>query len=130
MVGSGMSPQALVVKEEGRLERERRTVRALLRLYCQGLHSTVEGLCAPCAELGRYADARLERCPYGEAKPTCATCPIHCYRSDRRQEMKAVMRYAGPRMLLRHPILALRHRIDGLARGGVSTLPRAVRRRP
>jgi len=29
--------------------------------------------------------------------------------------MKAVMRYAGPRMLLRQPILALRHRMDGLA---------------
>jgi hypothetical protein len=110
-----MPPHALAVKKEGRLERERRTVRAMLDLYCQGLHSKVEGPCAPCAELGRYADARLQHCPYGETKPTCATCPIHCYRSDRRQEMKAVMRYAGPRMLLRHPILALRHRMDGRA---------------
>jgi hypothetical protein len=26
------------------------------------------------------------------------------------------MRYAGPRMLYRHPLLALRHRIDALQR--------------
>ena len=110
-----MPLQTRAVKEEARLERERRTVRAMLHLYCRGHHEMLEGPCASCAGLGRYADARLERCPYGETKPTCATCPIHCYRSDRRQEMKAVMRYAGPRMLLRHPILALRHRMDDMA---------------
>jgi hypothetical protein len=27
--------------------------------------------------------------------------------------MKTVMRYAGPRMLWRHPILSLRHWLDG-----------------
>ena len=27
--------------------------------------------------------------------------------------MKQVMRYAGPRMLWRHPILAIRHLLDG-----------------
>jgi hypothetical protein len=110
-----MPPQALGVRKEGRLDRERRTVRAMLQLYCRGHHETLDGLCAPCEELGQYADARLEHCPYGETKPTCATCPIHCYRPGRRQEMKEVMRYAGPRMLLRHPVLALRHRMDGMA---------------
>lgn len=31
-----------------------------------------------------------------------------------REQIKAVMRYAGPRMLLHHPILALFHMLDGL----------------
>ena len=109
-----MTPQAVLVKMEGRLERESRTIRAMLRVYCKGVHRSASGLCGSCADLGRYADLRLARCPYGEAKPTCVKCPIHCYRVDRKEEMRIVMRYAGPRMLLRHPVLALRHRLDGL----------------
>jgi hypothetical protein len=30
-----------------------------------------------------------------------------------REKVKEVMRYSGPRMLLHHPILALRHVFDG-----------------
>jgi hypothetical protein len=30
-----------------------------------------------------------------------------------REQVKAVMRYAGPRMLYRHPILTLFHFLDG-----------------
>jgi hypothetical protein len=30
-----------------------------------------------------------------------------------REEVRVVMRYAGPRMISRHPILALWHLIDG-----------------
>lgn len=114
MGGGAVTPQAVLVKTEGRLDRESRTIRAMLRVYCKGVHGSAAGLCGSCAELGRYADLRLTRCPYREAKPTCVKCPIHCYRVDRRQEMRIVMRYAGPRMLLRHPVLALRHQVDGL----------------
>jgi hypothetical protein len=60
-----------------------------------------------------YATVRLERCRFGESKPTCARCPVHCYKSERRDQVKQVMRYAGPRMLWKHPILALRHWLDG-----------------
>jgi hypothetical protein len=30
-----------------------------------------------------------------------------------REQIRAVMRYAGPRMLYRHPIMTLQHMIDG-----------------
>ena len=66
------------------------------------------------AELLAYARARLSRCPYQEGKTTCARCPVHCYRPAMRARIRRVMRYAGPRMLTRHPLLALRHLIDGL----------------
>ena len=59
------------------------------------------------------ADTRLERCPFGEQKPTCANCLVHCYKADMRERMREVMRFAGPRMLRRHPILALWHVLDG-----------------
>jgi len=70
-------------------------------------------LCGECRELEQYAMKRLDCCPYGEEKPTCAKCPIHCYRPEMRQRVREVMRWAGPRMMWRHPVLAVRHLIDG-----------------
>ncbi|HSK09486.1 MAG TPA: nitrous oxide-stimulated promoter family protein [Vicinamibacterales bacterium] len=90
--------------------REKRTVRAMVEIYCRDLHGhRPGGLCAPCRELLSYSHARLDRCPYGEEKPSCKACPIHCYQPDPRERMREVMRYSGPRMLWRHPWLALVH---------------------
>ena len=59
--------------------------------------------------LQRYAHERLDRCPFGDDKPTCRECPIHCYRPAEKAAMQEVMRATGPRMLWRHPWLALVH---------------------
>ena len=66
-----------------------------------------------CAELLVYATRRLDRCVFGDDKPTCAKCTVHCYSADKREEVRAVMRFAGPRMIWRHPVLAVRHVLDG-----------------
>ena len=55
---------------------------------------------------------RLDKCVFGEEKPACKQCPVHCYQPAKREEMKQIMRWAGPRMLWRHPILTVRHLID------------------
>lgn len=91
-----------------RIEREKRTVQQMVRIYCKAHHSG-QNPCTECQELMAYAHARLDRCKFGESKGTCKKCPIHCYRPDRREQMRQVMRYAGPRMLFHHPIAALRH---------------------
>jgi hypothetical protein len=96
-----------------RIRREFLTVEAMIACYCRGVHGTPGGLCGECRELRDYAAARLRRCPFGEEKPTCAHCPLHCYQPQRREQVKAVMRYAGPRMLWRHPILTVKHWWDG-----------------
>ena len=96
-----------------RLEREHRTILAMLRIYCQGEHGGTKDLCPECRALLDYADVRLERCRFQGNKPTCAKCPMHCYLPGQRERMKTVMRHAGPQMLWRHPILALRHLLDG-----------------
>jgi len=96
------------------MNRERKTIEAMIGIYCQGKHGTREGLCSACVELLDYARARLRKCPFQRDKPTCAKCPIHCYKPDMRERIRAVMRYAGPRMLYRHPVLALLHFIDGV----------------
>ena len=97
-----------------RLERERRTIKALLELYCREKHAGGGTLCAACKELLAYADKRLECCAFQGSKPTCAKCPIHCYQPQYRERIKAVMKYAGPRLPLRHPVLAARHLLDKL----------------
>jgi hypothetical protein len=100
-----------------RIQRELRTVVAMLRITCSDLHGDAgrdgEGLCGDCAGLLDYARKRLAGCPFGADKPTCVNCQIHCYGPAQREAMRAVMRHAGPRMLSRHPWLAIAHVVDG-----------------
>ena len=95
-----------------RLARERRTIAAMIAIYCRDHHGG-RRTCDACAALEAYASERLDRCVYGVEKPTCVNCPIHCYKREKREAVREVMRYAGPRMLLRHPILASWHLLDG-----------------
>ena len=99
--------------------REYHTVLAMFGIYCRDKHKQTrpagEELCAECSELRDYAITRLCKCVFAEGKPTCAKCPVHCYKPDMREKISAVMRHAGPRMLLAHPVLAIRHLVDGLA---------------
>ncbi len=95
-----------------RLARELRTVAAMIECYCEGHHATQAALCPECQGLLDYAALRLERCRFGAEKPVCAKCPVHCYQPARREQVRTVMRYAGPRMLWRHPVLSLRHWLD------------------
>jgi hypothetical protein len=81
----------------------------MVHLFCRDRHGRPHALCRECDTLARYADARLERCPFGSSKTTCRVCPVHCYRPAERAAMKVVMSQAGPKMLYRHPWLALRH---------------------
>ena len=97
-----------------RLDRETQTLTAMIALYCRDHHAPQEGLCADCTALQDYALQRLEKCTFGADKPKCSACPIHCYKPDMREAIRAVMAYAGPRMLLRHPVLAAQHVADGL----------------
>lgn len=84
-------------------------VSGMIALYCRKKHGTKEGLCPDCAALEAYARQRSDKCPFMETKTFCSNCKVHCYRKDMAQQIRQVMRYAGPRMLLHHPILALRH---------------------
>ncbi len=99
-----------------RWERERYTIQVMIEMSCQEQHHPAEGLCAGCQELLAYAMQRIDKCPFQLEKPTCAKCPIHCYKPDMRLRVREVMRYAGPRMIFRHPVLAVLHSVDGLAK--------------
>ncbi len=85
----------------------------MIRMACRDWHGSTHGLCSECVTLQGFADFRLDRCPFEENKPTCSKCQIHCYKPEMRERIRAVMRYAGPRMYRRHPILTLYHLLDG-----------------
>jgi hypothetical protein len=108
-------------EQRARIRREAHTIDTMVKLYCQAHHATLISsgearLCPSCTELRAYAHLRLSKCPYQETKPTCAKCPIHCYQPNYRDQIRAVMRYAGPRMIYRYPLLAVRHLLDGFSR--------------
>lgn len=90
------------------IKREKRIVEQMIRLYCRKLHGG-NSLCENCSKLLAYASLRLNKCPHGDRKPTCKKCPIHCYRKAEQEQIRKIMRYSGPRMMLYHPIEALRH---------------------
>lgn len=94
-------------------EEEAEVLTVMVRMSCRGRHGK-EALCPDCAHLLAYGLNRLRDCPMGAEKGFCSSCAIHCYGKDMRERMRAVMRYAGPRMLLVHPALALRHAADRL----------------
>ena len=117
-----------------RIDWEKRTVRHMIELWCRKNHGGQacremgsrgsgqvshggsgegshggKGLCGECRELLEYSLARLEHCKFGNTKTKCHKCPVHCYRPDMREKIRTVMRFSGPRMLLYHPLEALRY---------------------
>ena len=105
---SGLSALNSITMARRRIEEEKAVVEQMIRLYCQKSEGHSE-LCTSCRELLDYAHSRLDRCRYGEDKPTCKKCPIHCYRPEMKERIKMVMRWSGPRMILYHPLAAIRH---------------------
>ncbi|HEY8910829.1 MAG TPA: nitrous oxide-stimulated promoter family protein [Desulfosporosinus sp.] len=97
-----------------RLEREKTTVQMMLKLYCNQRHHSAKVLCPECQGLSDYALTRLTNCKFGENKPTCGKCAVHCYKPVMRNKIIEIMRYSGPKMLFVHPLIAIRHLIDGL----------------
>jgi hypothetical protein len=93
-------------------DRKRRQEQALIgemiALYCRRKHRK-PALCADCAGLREYAQMRSERCPYMETKTFCSNCQTHCYSPKMREKIRAVMRYAGPRIIFTHPVAAIKH---------------------
>lgn len=96
-----------------RIEREKTVVARMIAIYCKKHHAHGEGeLCDDCLDLLTYAHMRLDRCPKGNGKSSCRKCEIHCYSSEKRERIREVMRYVGPRMIFVHPWSAIRHLIS------------------
>jgi hypothetical protein len=93
-----------------RIEKEQKTIGVMIQIFCGANHKTGRKcLCPACTELLDYAKERLNKCPYGENKGACSKCKIHCYKPDVRKHITEVMRFSGPKMVTKHPLLAINH---------------------
>ena len=91
-------------------QQEKVMLHKMISLYCRGNHQAEKGrLCDMCETLREYALMRTEKCPFMETKTFCSACSVHCYSREMQEQIRQVMRYAGPRMLFHHPVPAIRH---------------------
>jgi hypothetical protein len=79
----------------------------MVRIYCRYHHGPE--LCEQCRMLLDYAVLRIDKCKFGIDKPACNNCTVHCYKPELREEVKEVMRFSSPKMIYRHPVMAIRH---------------------
>jgi len=98
--------------ESKRRKREQVTVEKMINIYCKETHKHQNERCEDCEKLYKYSSRKIEECILGENKSICARCKIHCYKTDMREAIKKVMRYSGPKMMIKHPLLTVYHIID------------------
>lgn len=88
-------------------------VTELIQLYCHDKHKgrskNAKNMCSECQALDTYAQSRIRQCPFMTSKTFCSNCKVHCYDLEEREAIRQVMRYAGPRLLLKRPILVIHH---------------------
>jgi len=89
-------------------ERESIVLQEMITLYCDKHHSK-NGCCKQCQELIDYGNTRIKNCPSMESKTFCSNCKVHCYKPEMREKIRMVMRYSGPRILFKHPVMAIWH---------------------
>lgn len=109
----------------GKLLHEYQTIAAMVDIYCKAHKHNSQPVsdCQECQDFLVYAHTKLDRCPYGQGKPSCNKCPIHCYKPHMKDKARQIMVFAGPKMLLHHPMMAIRHLLS--ARDPVAGKPPA-----
>ena len=112
-----------------RIDREKLTVQKMIELYCRH-RLKQDTIPEEYQNLITYAHNRLSHCRFGEGKNVCKKCPIHCYAPKERQQIREVMRWVGPRMIIYapkatmiHGFISLKHWLQSLSfRTGVIVL--------
>lgn len=87
--------------------KEQKTIEFMIRLYCRKNHK--KDNCESCNELLNYALLRMEKCPRKNEKTFCSSCPTHCYKPEMKEQIRKVMKWSGPRMLIYNPKMAILH---------------------
>lgn len=85
-----------------KIEWEKQTIRKMIALYCRH-HLKQDTVPEEYELLAEYACQRLDHCQFGENKTSCKKCPVHCYAPQKRQQIREMMRWAGPRMIFYAP---------------------------
>ena len=91
-----------------KIEKEKDIVKFMIQYYCIKNHNK-KSICMSCIDLMNYAHEKLRICPFGKKKTSCLKCKIHCYTKEKREEIRKVMSYVGPRMIYLMPIQYIKH---------------------
>lgn len=92
--------------------KERENIRKTFGVYCNSHHDTKDGkLCPKCTALLTTVMLRIQRCPYGIGKPICDRCETPCFGENQTKEFIEIMNAGQKKMLLSHPMMAVRHKI-------------------
>jgi hypothetical protein len=91
------------------IDTEISTLKIMLKIYCKGNNHSKDGICDNCKNILEYSINKTLKCVYKENKPICNKCRVHCYNNIERENIINIMRYSGPKMLFRHPYLAMKH---------------------
>jgi hypothetical protein len=113
--------------ESRRIRREKKTIGVMIGMYCRARHGNAIVPCEECSGLLSYAHQKIDTCVFHDHKPVCNECRIHCYSRGMREEVRNVMRFSGPRMLLAHPLLGILHMVDRIHRPGGKRSPASPR---
>jgi hypothetical protein len=100
-----------------KLRHDLKVLAVFIRIYCETRHRGTEQkvvtlkthdlaalhgrplrLCPACRKLLTHAFVKRTACPL-DTKPMCKKCPQHCYAPRYREQIRAVMRYSGRRLL-------------------------------
>jgi hypothetical protein len=96
---------------KSKIDREKEVVSRMIALYSKKKLGMTD-LSDEYKALEVYAHKRLDMCKFGDNKPNCKRCPIHCYKPEMREKIRTIMRWAGPRMMIYDPIAAIRHLLN------------------
>jgi hypothetical protein len=91
-----------------KIEKEKNIVTFMIEYYCIKNHKQ-KVICKSCIELIKYAHEKLSICPFNEKKTSCLKCKIHCYSNIKREEIRKIMSYVGPRMIYLMPKQYVKH---------------------
>ena len=111
----GLLPKRKEPELKNNTPKEKENIRKTFGVYCNKEHKT-EGdkLCPKCTALLTTVFIKIGRCPYGIGKPICDKCETPCFGESATKEFREIMSSSQRKMMLTHPIMTLKHKIQGL----------------
>ena len=94
---------------------EKKHIKKSFLIYCHKNHGTEnDTLCPKCTALLASVMVKMNRCQYGVTKPICDRCEKSCLGAVQTKEFLKIMKSSGKFMLFRHPIMAIKHKLQSL----------------
>ena len=109
-------PKKKPVEIKNNIPKEKADIRKRFGIYCHSHHGTSGNkLCPKCTALLATAMTKMDRCPYGITKPICDRCEMPCFGDAANKQFREIMSSSQSRMLLRHPVLAVKHKMASMS---------------